>query len=137
LLANATVWAQVEEALEKLKSERIMGARETLERFTTVGRASLGKFLRGEGADRYLDFSDATPADLETLAELGIETRTEVGDDGRVVEVTKTRIKLQPKIEALKAMAKHHGLTKPAEVTVTRGFAERLAQAYQRVEDGR
>ena len=137
LLKDAKIAAEIDAALAAMVGERIMSATETLERFTTIARASLGKFMRGQGADRYLDFSDATEEDLETLAELGIETRTQETEDGRVVEITRTRIKLQPKIEALKAMANHHGLTKPAEVTVTLGFADRLAQAYKRVEEGR
>jgi phage terminase small subunit len=119
-------------------ADAVMQAAEVLARLTRVGRASLGNIIHvTPDGDPYVDLSKATPDELEALSEATIEDFvTGRGEDRR--DVRRVRVKLHPKLQALEALAKYHGLlVEKVEVKAELGIAEQLERARLRVIEDR
>lgn len=129
----AELAADAQALADQRRADAVMSAAETLERLTRLGRASLANLIHvTPDGDPFVDISKAGPNEREALAEATIEDFVAGrGEDAR--EVRRVRVKLHPKLSALEALAKHHGLlTERVELTADASTAALLERARLR-----
>ena len=140
LLTNANIASRIEELKDKAAEGAVMSAREVLEELTKLGRTNMLDYVRLEGSEPILDFSNLTREQAAAIAEVTVETRTErgKGEDEDPVEVSKVRFKLADKRAALVDLGKHHDLFVEKHKIEVTGIAEQLSEALARVDgDGK
>lgn len=88
-----------------------INAQWVLERFKRIAEGNINNFVtrRPDGAIAGLDMTEATAAELYTLSELTIEEYTE-GKGDFAERIKRTKVKLEPRMEALKMLAVNVGM---------------------------
>ena len=138
LLTKPEIMELVETIRQARFREHHASADEVLAELGKLSRSNLGDVLHiTPQGEPYVDLSEATPEFLACLSEAVIEDYMDGrGDDAR--EVRRVKIKLHSKLDALKALAKHHGLLVDRhEVTLNGDFTGKMAQARERLRRAR
>lgn len=137
LLRKPEIAAAVAQARKERFDRLKMDADEVMAELAAVARGNVEDFTRlTENGEPFIDMSEMTREQKAALA--SVETHDYLdgrGDDAR--DVRKVVVKLHPKVPALVAIAKHHGLmTEKVELTVDTDLAELLAMRRARAKGG-
>ena len=115
LIAKDSVSAAIQSGEASAQKRNIKTVDDVVERLSHIAFTGMSRFTRiNADGDIELDTSNCTPADLDLLSEVTIETRLEGrGEDARAVK--KVKIKLNDNLRALEILGKHLGLFKEGQ----------------------
>jgi len=132
LLRNVNVENYLKKRLDEIKEKSKMDLDECLLEISKIARSNIGRLLRKEGGDYYLDvdLKDVSEDDLAAIEEISTVEYTD--EDGNIKK--RVKIKLRDKLAAAVQYGKHlGGFEKRLNVTVQDSLADSIKQARSRV----
>jgi phage terminase small subunit len=112
LMSKDNVAAALQAGLGDAKRRHVKTVDDIVDRLSLLAFTGMSAFVSvNEGGDLCVNTANVTPAQIDTLAEVTIETYIEgVGDEARTVK--KVKIKPYDQMKALELLGKHLGLFK-------------------------
>lgn len=132
MMENESVQAAIARERSQIKARNLKTSDDLIAEYTKLGFSGMSRFMRiNDDGEPVIDLSDCSPADLDLLAEVTIDTYME-GKGKNAREVKKIKIKPYDRYHALDKLAQHLGLFKGDAAPSTDKLASLLKEVMER-----